>query len=74
MNENPLDYVTVADLLELGLTKADIEEAYQPSIGGVYHARGAESKGKTLWIAHKYRYLIDNKLFTPYDAIGNMTG
>ena len=51
----------------------DISEAYQPSGGGVFHARGAESTGKTLWIAHYYRYLIDNGFYTPYDAVGNIT-
>ena len=70
---NPLDYVTKNDLLELGLTSEDITTAYQPSGGGVYHARGAESMGKTLWIAHFYRYLIDNKLYSPSEAVGNIT-
>ena len=70
---NPLDYVTQNDLLELGLSLDEIQEAYQPSGGGVYHARGTESMGKTLWVAHKYRYLIDKGLYTPYDAVGNMT-
>lgn len=73
ISHNPLDYVTAQELAELGLTPLDIQEAYQPSSGGVYHARGAESQGKTLWIAHFYRYLIDHKLYTPYDAVGNMT-
>ena len=68
-----MDYVTSQDLLNLGLTIDDIAEAYQPSGGGVYHARGAESMGKTLWIAHKYRYLIDKGFYTPYDAVGNIT-
>lgn len=72
-SHNPLDYVTQQDLIDLGLNEIDIQEAYQPSSGGVYHARGAESQGKTLWIAHFYRYLIDGGLYTPYDAIGNMT-
>jgi len=72
-SNNPLDYVSFDDILELGLTQEDLQSAYQPSSGGVYHARGAESQGKTLWIAHYYRYLIDNKIYTPYDAIGNMT-
>src|SRR4030042_1856185 len=60
-----------------------IFSAYQASIdtryhddhtseGGVYHARGAESKGKTLLIAHLYRELIDKGLFTPADAVGNL--
>ena len=73
ISHNPLDYVTIDELLELGLTIEDIQEAYQPSSGGVYHARGAESQGKTLWIAHYYRYLIDKGLYTPYEAVGNMT-
>lgn len=70
---NPLDYITLNELLELGLTFDEISEGYQPSKGGVYHARGAEGQGKTLWIAHYYRYLIDNNYFTPYDAVGNLT-
>ena len=73
ISTNPLDYVTDSDLQELGLSFEEIQGSYQPSSGGVYHARGAESQGKTLWIAHFYRYLIDNGLYTPYDAIGNMT-
>ena len=70
---NPLDYVTAQDLLDLGLSLDEIAEAYQPSGGGVYHARGAESVGKTLWLAHYYRYLIDKGYYTPYDAVGNIT-
>ena len=73
ISTNPLDYVTKQDLLELGLSSIDIIDGYQPSGGGVFHARGAESTGKTLWVAHKYRYLIDRGLFTPYDAVGNIT-
>ena len=73
VSKNPLDYVTEKDLLELGLTPDEIADGYQPSGGGVYHARGAESTGKTLWIAHFYRYLIDTIKFTPYDAVGNIT-
>ncbi len=73
ISHNPLDYVTRQDLIELGLSPDEIAEAYQPSGGGVYHARGAESMGKTLWVAHKYRYLIDKGLYTPYDAVGNIT-
>lgn len=57
----------------MGLSPDEIAEAYQPSSGGVYHCRGAESVGKTLWIAHRYRYLIDNGLYTPYEAQGNIT-
>ena len=70
---NPLNYVTKQDLIDLGLTEDDITESYQPSKGGVFHARGAEGQGKTLWVAHFYRDLIDKKLFTPYDAVGNLT-
>lgn len=73
VSKNPLDYVTREDLIELGLSEDDIREAYQPSFGGVYHARGAESMGKTLWVAHKYRWLIDKGYYTPYEAVGNMT-
>lgn len=73
MPNNPLDFVTEQDLIELGLSPSEIASAYQPSSGGVYHARGAESTGKTLWVAHKYRYLIDKGLYTPSDAVGNMT-
>lgn len=73
MNKNPLDYVTQKDLTELGLSPDEIATSYQPSKGGVYHARGAEGEGKTLWLAHFYRYLIDNTSFTPYDAVGNTT-
>ena len=72
-SRNPLDYVTRQDLLNLGLSPLEITEAYQPSGGGVYHARGAESMGKTLWIAHDYKYLIDKGIYTPDEAIGNMT-
>ena len=73
ISSNPLDYVTISELLELGLSEEEIAEAYQPSKGGVYHCRGAESMGKTLWVAHFYRYLIDNNLYSPCDAVGNMT-
>ncbi len=73
ISKNPLDYVTENDLIELGLSFEDIQQSYQPSGGGVYHARGAESAGKTLWIAHKYRWLIDNGFFIPSDAVGNIT-
>lgn len=73
-SENPLDYVTIQDLIELGLTPEEIAESYQPSAGGVFHARGAESQGKTLWIAHFYRYRVDNHLTsTEHKAVGNMT-
>jgi hypothetical protein len=70
---NPLDYVTPQDITDLGISLDDIANAYQPSGGGVYHTRGAESTGKTLWIAHLYRYLIDNKLYLPSEAVGNIT-
>lgn len=60
-------------MIQLGLTEDDIKQAYQPSFGGVFHTRGAENAGKTLWIAHDYRYLIDSGLYTPYDAVGNLT-
>lgn len=72
-NQNPLNYVSLEELKELGLSESDIADAYQPSSGGVYHARGAESTGKTLWVAHKYRHLVDIGLFTPYDAVGNLS-
>lgn len=70
---NPLDYVTKKDIKQLGLTVDELKTSYQPSSGGVYHARGTESTGKSLWIAHKYRYLIDKGLYLPSDAVGNMT-
>jgi len=73
ISKNPLDYVTQKDIIELGLTSEELADGYQPSGGGVYHARGAESKGKTLWIAHNYRRLIDKGFYTPYDAVGNIT-
>lgn len=72
-SKNPLDYVSIEKLIELGLTIDEINNSYQPSFGGVYHARGAESQGKTLWIAHFYRYLIDKGLYSTFDAVGNMT-
>jgi hypothetical protein len=70
---NPLDYVTLKDIQELGLSENELKTAYQPSGGGVFHARGAEGTGKTLWIAHFYKFLIDSGLFTPYDATGNIS-
>src|SRR4030042_1753352 len=69
---NPLNYVTPEKIAQLGLSLDDIRDSYHPSEGGVYHARGAESKGKTLLIAHLYRELIDKGLFTPADAVGNL--
>lgn len=71
--QNPLDFVTLEDICELELSHEDLLDAYQPSSGGVFHARGAEGKGKTLWLAHLYKTLIDSGEFTPYDATGNMT-
>lgn len=73
MTENPLDYVNHNDLIELGLSHDEIAEAHQSSAGGVFHARGAESQGKTLLMAHYYKYLIDKGYFTPDDAVGNLT-
>lgn len=70
---NPLDYVTQEQIEQLGLSLEDLTTSYQPSSGGVYHARGAESRGKTLWIVHLYRYLIDSGRFTPFDAVGNLS-
>jgi hypothetical protein len=70
---NPLDYVTKQDILDLGLSPEELSTSYQPSSGGVYHARGAEGTGKTLWIAHFYRHLIDSGKFTPYDTVANLT-
>lgn len=48
---NPLDYVTLADIRNLGLTPEDLATAYQPSSGGVYHCRGPEGVAKTLFEA-----------------------
>lgn len=73
VSKNPLDYVTITELLELGLTENDILQAYQPSAGGVYHARGAEGLGKTLWGAHFYRGLVDSGLILPENSKGNLT-
>lgn len=70
---NPLHFVTLKDIKELGLTPEELATSYQPSSGGVYHARGAEGVGKTLLIAHIYRLLIDSGKFTPFDAVGNLT-
>lgn len=71
--ENPLNYVTLKDIKELGITEEELLTSYQPSSGGVYHARGAESKGKTLWGAHYWRYLVDNGIYVPEDGVGNLT-
>lgn len=70
---NPLDFVTPQKIAELGLTKEDLEISYQPSEGGVYHARGAESTGKTLLVSHLYRELIDKELYLPSEAVGNLS-
>lgn len=70
---NPLNYVTQQQIEEMGLSLEDLQSAYQPSKGGVYHARGAESRGKTLWIAHYYRYLIDSHKQSPENAVGNLS-
>lgn len=72
-SQNPLDYVTLADIEKLGLTQYDLENAYQPSIGGVYHARGGENKGKTLWVAHRIRYLLDNGFIYSENGVGNLS-
>lgn len=73
MSKNPLDYVTEKDIIELGLSPDEVAESYNPSGGGVFHARGIESTGKTLLIVHYYRHLIDSGIYTPYDAVGNIT-
>lgn len=70
---NPLDFITPSDIEKLGLSPEDLAQSYQPSSGGVYHARGVEGVGKTLWIAHFYKGLIDSGEFTPNDAVGNLT-
>lgn len=70
---NPLDFVSPEKIAEMGLSFDDLLTAYQPSSGGVYHARGAESRGKSLWIAHFYRTLIDSGKFLPSDAVGNLS-
>lgn len=73
ISHNPLHHVTTQDLINLGLSLEDIADSYQPSGGGVYHARGPESVGKTLLIAHLYRVLIDSGKYTPCDAVGNLS-
>lgn len=70
---NPIDYVSIEDLKELGLTIDEIKNAYRPSSGGVYHARGAESQGKTLLGAHFYKRLVDNNIIRPENSYGNLT-
>lgn len=69
---NPLDYVTLADITSLGLLPEELEIAYQPSGGGVFHARGAESTGKSLLCVHRIRHLIDNEGFAPSDLVSNL--
>lgn len=71
--KNPLDYLTLEQINKLELTPNELNNSYQPSNGGVFHARGAESTGKTLLLAHYYRYLIDSGLYIPSDAVGNIT-
>ena len=73
MSTNPLDYITQKDIKELGLSPDELIASHQPSGGGVFHARGAESMGKTLWIAHYYRHLIDKGFYSPTEAVGNIT-
>jgi hypothetical protein len=73
MGFNPLDHVTQQDIQELGLTPFDLLTARQPSGGGVYHCRGAEGMGKTLWGSHFYRYLVDSGRITPLNSYGNLT-
>lgn len=70
---NPLDYITKRDLTSLGLDSSEVASTYQPSGGGTYHARGSEGAGKTLWIMHLYRYLIDKCGYSPSEAVGNLT-
>lgn len=72
ISNNPLDYITRKDIEDLGLLPDEVINAYQPSSGGVYHARGAEGKGKTLLDAHFYRGLIDTGR-SPLDCYGNIT-
>jgi len=70
---NPLDFVSKKEVEELGLSPDEINNAYQPSQGGVYHCRGEEGTGKTLWIAHFVRDKIDSGEFSPSDCYGNIT-
>ena len=70
---NPLDYLTKEQIAELQLSPDELSTAYQPSGGGVYHCRGAEDACKTLWIAKRYKYLIDSGQYSPEAAFGNMT-
>src|SRR3972149_1076604 len=70
---NPLDYLTKKQIQELQLSPDELSTAYQPSGGGVYHCRGTEDAAKTLWIAKRYKWLIDTKQYLPEEAFGNMT-
>jgi len=70
---NPLDYLTPAQIKELQLSPDELSQSYQPSGGGVYHCRGTEDAGKTLWIARFYKWLIDTGRYTPSEAVGNIT-
>jgi len=70
---NPLDFLTKEQVKELQLSPDELASSYQPSGGGVYHCRGTEDAGKTLWIARRYKWLIDNKIYTPDEAVGNIT-
>lgn len=73
ISKNPLDYITQNDIDKLGLTPNELALSYQPSSGGVYHARGTENTGKTLWIVHRVRYLIDMGILSPSNGVGNIT-
>ena len=64
---------TQKDFDRLGLTPDELATTYQPSGGGTFHARGTENTGKSLWIAHFYRHLIDKCGYSPFEATGNMT-
>lgn len=70
---NPLNYFSQKDIEFLGLTPDDIAHSYQPSSGSVYHIRGDEGVGKTLFAAHFIRNLIDNLGFDPSDGFGNIS-
>jgi len=73
MPNNPLDFLTKQQIDELELTPEELSKSYQPSGGGVFHARGTEDAGKTLWIARFYKYLIDSGIYLPTEAVGNIT-
>jgi len=70
---NPLNYITQKDIDKLGLSQYDLATAYQPSKGGVWHVRGGENKGKTLWVVHRIRNLIDKGIISPENGVGNLT-